>query len=88
MSPTEIEAKLKEAIGQWVRLVNVADVDFIENHTRIHVIGKLYGPDEEGKEYSIAINETVSGMSVIGFYPCNVTEVFRQPSGTIEITVR
>lgn len=86
-SQQELIRLLTESIGHFVRLVNNADVDMDATKIRIHVHGKLFMPEDDG-EWCVVINETVSGTSVIGFDISYVEDVFTQPSGTIEITLR
>ena len=83
----DTQSQLKAAVGDYVRLVNCADVEMIPNKFRIHVHGKLEAPDETG-EWTVRVKECGHGVSVIGFTPSHVENVFRQPSGIVEITLR
>ncbi|HET7624395.1 MAG TPA: hypothetical protein VFM25_03950 [Verrucomicrobiae bacterium] len=78
---------LEKAIGQFVRLMNETDTESIIGPVRIHVHGRLEAPDDDD-EYYVRINETTGGSSGIGFRSDKVSEVYQQPSGTIEITLR
>jgi hypothetical protein len=78
---------LTEAIGHSVRLMNETDIESVPGRVRIHVHGRLEAPDDTS-EYYVRINETVGGSSGVGFPAHKVSEVYRQPSGTIEITLR
>ncbi len=81
------ESKLKAAIGEYVRLVNTADVEGTPFKLRIKVHGELIEPDESG-EWVVRVKDCGHGVSVVGFTPSHVEDIFRQPSGITEITLR
>lgn len=80
-------SQLKAAVGEYVRLINVADNDMIPGRLRIHVHGRLEEPDEDG-EWTVRVKECGHGVSVIGFTPSHVEDIFRQPSGILHIMLR
>ena len=84
---SKIKEKLTEATGEYVRLVNVADVEMQPNKVQIHVHGKLESPDDDGCWY-VRVKECGHGTSGVSFPLEAVDEVFRQPSGIMEITLK
>lgn len=80
-------SKLQSAVGEYIRLVNRTDVEGVPDKLRIHVHGKLEGPDDSGEWY-VRVKECGHGCSGIGFTPSHVEDIFRQPSGITEITLR
>jgi hypothetical protein len=77
---------LTKFIGHHCRLVNWASEETWPDKVAIHVHGKLEFEEEYGSYY-IRIGEDPAGHGSNGitFYPANVAEVFKQPSGIIAI---
>lgn len=80
-------AQLQAANGEYVRLVNYADVEGVPGLVRIHVHGTLEGPADDGEWY-VRVKQCGQGCSGIGFTPSHIENVFRQSSQIIEITLR
>lgn len=81
------EQQLQAAIGRWVRLVNVADVDMRPEQVCIHVHGKLDYTDDDGV-YSVCTQDQQGhGTNSVSFQLHRVEGIFTQPSGIVEITL-
>lgn len=80
-------SQLNAAVGEYVRLINLADNEGTRGKLRLHVHGKLEAPDDDG-EWTVRLKECGHGVSVIGFTPTQIEDLYRQPSGIFEITLR
>ncbi len=78
---------LKAAVGSWVRLVNVSDVEGKGDRVVLHVHGKLCYTDDDAV-YSVCSEDGHGhGTNSVSFQLYNVESCFRQPSGIVEITL-
>lgn len=93
VSKAAMKHSIKDAAGSHVRLVNETAVYGDPHKLRIHIHGKLEAPlESEGEmaEWYVRIGDDPRGHGTNGIgFPANaVADVFRQPSGIWEITLK
>lgn len=72
----------------YARLVNNAD-EQSEGTPRLHVHGKLEGPDDDGEFYvRIGEDQQGHGSNGVSFKPEDVLDVYRQPSGIVLVCIK
>lgn len=82
-----MKAKLDQLIGQEVSILNVAQEQGDDSKVNWYLNGKLEAPGDDG-EYYVRVKECYHGSSGITFLPRHVEEVYKQPSGRWEITLK
>jgi hypothetical protein len=86
-TPEQKREQLQKANGQWVRLVNVADVDMVSTKLTIHIHGKL-DYTEDDRTYCVFNQDGHGhGTNSVSFQLSHVEDIFTQPSGIVEITL-